>query len=135
LSPSCGAAPRLHQAADDAEDLVDQHGSQAQRRLVEKHHLGLAHQRAANRQHLLLAARQVARQLVPSLPQSRKIRIDQLDALLHRAEVVLDVAAGDQVLLRGQMLEDPPSLEDLGEAEPRDVVGAQPVDALLAELD
>ena len=43
-----------------------------------------------------------------ALLESREIGIDEVDALLHHAGR-LDVAAGDQVLLGGQVLEHPPS--------------------------
>ena len=50
------------------ENALDQHGRQAQRRLVQQHQAGLGDQRPAYRQHLLLAARQIARQ--PAAPRT-----------------------------------------------------------------
>ena len=43
--------------ADDLEDLLDDDRREAHRRLVEENEDGLGHQRAADRHHLLLAAR------------------------------------------------------------------------------
>src|SRR3977135_2394730 len=72
---------------------------------------------------------------MPPLLEAREVRIDQLDPLLHRAAVLLDVAAGYKVLLGGQVLEHTAALEHLDETEPGDVMGAHAVDAPLAELD
>ncbi len=48
---------------DGLEDAGDQHGGQAQRRLVEHEQRAGGHERAADRAHLLLAARQRAGEL------------------------------------------------------------------------
>ena len=122
-----------NQPLHDAEDLLDQHRRQAERGLVEQHDLGLRHQRAADRQHLLLAAGEVARELVAPLLEQRKVGIDALDAARDLARLALHVAAGDQVLLGGQVLEHAPALEHLGDADARHVEGAHAVDALVAE--
>jgi hypothetical protein len=47
----------LAQLADDAEDVAHDQRRQAQAGLVQHQQLGLAHQRAADGQHLALAAR------------------------------------------------------------------------------
>src|SRR5215831_9866997 len=51
LAPDLGGALR---------QVLDHHGREAERKLVDQHELGSAHQRAAERQHLPLAARQKA---------------------------------------------------------------------------
>src|SRR6185437_10802094 len=53
-----GQALALVQLADDAEDLRDDPRREAERRLVEEHELRAEHQRAGQREHLLLAAAQ-----------------------------------------------------------------------------
>ena len=54
------------------EDFVDDLRREAERRLVEQQNLRLGHQRAADRQHLLLTAGQRARDLPQPLAQPRK---------------------------------------------------------------
>jgi hypothetical protein len=54
-------------------------GRQAQARLVEQHQRGLGHQRAADRQHLLLAARQQPGLLPGALLQDGEVAVDHLD--------------------------------------------------------
>src|SRR5262245_324781 len=71
----------LVHALDDLEDLVHQHGRQAERRLVEQDHLRARHERAADDQHLLLAAGEVARLHVTSVAQPRKVLVDAIDTL------------------------------------------------------
>ena len=80
------------QARDDAEHLVDQDGRQAHRGLVKQHHLGVHHHGARHRQHLLLAARERARELRAAFLQAREV--------LHRA---LDVADYGYVLENGRI--------------------------------
>src|SRR5581483_11557646 len=58
--------PLAVQLADHVEDLLDDEGGEAQRGLIEQQELGPAHQRAGDRQHLLLAPRQRAAALVQS---------------------------------------------------------------------
>ena len=47
-------------AADDGQEVLDDHRREAHAHLVDEEHLGLLHQRAGDREHLLLAARQGA---------------------------------------------------------------------------
>ena len=54
-------------------------GARPEARLVEQQQLGLAHQRAADRQHLALAARHGAGALAAPLGEPRKHRIDALE--------------------------------------------------------
>src|SRR5262249_4881433 len=58
---------------DDREDLTDQERREPERGLVEQQQLGPAHEGAADRQHLLLAARQKARELIKPRLESREI--------------------------------------------------------------
>ena len=60
------------QPLDGAADLGDDQRRQPFRRFVEQKHLGIAHQRAADRQHLLLAAGQRAAALAHALPEPRE---------------------------------------------------------------
>ena len=73
LDEQDGDAALAVDAADDVEDLLHQLRRQAERRLVEQHQPRPRHQRAADRQHLLLAARQRAGALVGALLQHREV--------------------------------------------------------------
>ena len=66
----------------DLEHLLDHQRRQAERRLVQQQHLGPAHQRAADRHHLLLAAGQRAGRIVALLAQDREQREDLVEQLL-----------------------------------------------------
>jgi hypothetical protein len=66
-------------------------------------------------QHLLLAAGEVAGLHGAALLEPGKVLVHALDAR-HRRPVRLDVGARDEVLLGGEVLEDPAPLEDLHDA-------------------
>jgi hypothetical protein len=63
----------------DLEDFLDDLRREPHRRLVEQDHLRLRHQRAADRGHLLLAARGVAGERGAPLLELREIGIDHLE--------------------------------------------------------
>src|SRR5689334_5893959 len=67
LDEDDGEAVTLVQLAHDAEDILDDDRRQAEGRLVEHHEAGRAHEAAADRQHLLLAARERAGELALAL--------------------------------------------------------------------
>ncbi len=64
--------PSLWMFADDVEDLLHQQGRQTHGGLVQHQHGGVAHQRTAHGQHLLLAAGHGAGQLLAALLQAGK---------------------------------------------------------------
>ena len=66
---------------DDVEDLVDQRRRQAHRRLVHQQEPRPRHQRAADREHLLLAAGERAALLVRPLPEPGEQPVDALEVL------------------------------------------------------
>src|SRR2546427_3374789 len=63
---------------EDRREVVDEHRRQAFGRLVEEQHARVAEQRAADRQHLLLAAAELHAHLVAALAQHRKKLVDRL---------------------------------------------------------
>src|SRR5258708_17203647 len=67
--------------ADHLEDLLDDERREAERRLVEQQEARAAHQRAADRQHLLLAARERAAALAPAPLAAGKEREDAAQIL------------------------------------------------------
>src|SRR5450830_1775659 len=78
----------LVDAGDDLEHLLDHQRGQAQRRLVQQQRLGAAHQRAADRHHLLLPAAERAGRRLALLVQDG----EQLEHFVQRALDALAVA-------------------------------------------
>src|SRR2546425_11600121 len=123
--------PRLAvHPAHDLEDLVHQHRREPHRGLVEQHEPGPRHERAADRHHLLLAARDVAGADQASLRQPGKVAIHEREVLLRRVAVLPRVAAGEEVLLHGQVLEDVPALHYLDDSSRDDLGRVLPMDRL-----
>src|SRR6516164_9662957 len=60
------------QCADGVEDVLDNQRCEPERRLIQKEQLRLAHQRASDREHLLLASRHSASSLLLALSEPRK---------------------------------------------------------------
>ena len=79
LDQEDGELVALVERADGGEDLLHHQRRQPERRLVEQQQPRPAHQRAADRQHLLLAARERAAALLPALAQARKQREHPLE--------------------------------------------------------
>jgi len=69
---------------DSLEDLVGDRGRKPHRRLVEHEELGRRREPAADRKHLLLAARQRARGLVGALGEHGEERVDSLGAFFPK---------------------------------------------------
>src|SRR5919198_593120 len=72
---------------DDLEDLLDEDGREAHRRLVQHEELRASHQRPPDRAHLLLAARECPRLLASPFVEPRKERVDPLEILPDAASV------------------------------------------------
>src|SRR3989442_1129598 len=116
------------QPAHDLEDLLHEHGRQPHRRLVQQHELGPRHQRAADGEHLLLAAGDVAGPDGASLGQPREVRVDQVEVAPQRVAVSPRVAAAEEVLLDGQVLEHVATLHHLHHAPPHNLRGVVAVE-------
>src|SRR6185369_6087074 len=132
------------EALDHAEHFLDDGGRQAQRGLVEHDELGLAHQAAADREHLLLAAGHGAGVLAAPLGQAREQRIDALARRGLAGAPAREIRADFEVLVDGQGREDLTPFGDLADAEiahlvarpagdvgalERDAARARPLDA------
>ena len=101
----------------NAKDLLDQLRCQTHRRLIQKDRFRPRHQRAANRRHLLFAARCVSRLAFAPLAQTGKIGVDHLKVGSDRAFAVRPgIGAGHQVFFDGQVLETVTPLHDLNNA-------------------
>src|SRR5437763_11141327 len=108
---------------NDVEDLVDEDGCQSERGLVEEQHLWLGHQPAGDRQHLLLAAREGAADLVQALPDPWKERQDVLLVTSDTLSVFAPVGAEDQVDAHAHSVEDATPLGYVTDPEPDDLCG------------
>ena len=118
LDQQDGEAAAL-ELADDLADALHDHRRQPLGRLVEQQQVGAGAQDAADRQHLLLAARQLGALAAPPLLQVGEELVDLAQA--HAAR--LDHRRQQQVLLDAEAREDAALLRAVGEAQPRDLVG------------
>ena len=107
---------RVRELAQDDRELVDDHGCETLARLVEYQQRGVRHQGAADRQHLLLAARQRGTRRVGPLAQDRK----QVEHAIEGPGLVAAGGAADhQVFPHGQGRDDAAALRHHGDAAPR----------------
>ena len=111
-------------------------GARAQRRLVQHHDGRLGQQRAADGQHLLLAARQVAGTVAPARFEQRKEAVHRLQAAAGMgAAPAQGPGGGAQVVVDGEVREHAPPLQHGHQAAPRPVMGRHAVDAPPVEQD
>src|SRR5260370_1056500 len=101
--------------------------------LVEQQHLGAAHERAAEGEHLLLAAGEGVAALPIPLPQARKLGQDFLQE--GTAVRAVQVDADEQVLLYGEIGENHPPLGHVAEAPTRALAGRELRQVLAIEAD
>src|SRR5512133_841614 len=105
-------------------------------RPIEQDHARARHHRAADRAHLLLAARRVAGKRGPPLLEPWEIAVDRLDvAGDFGAAIPARESAGQKVLLYRQMAEAMAAFHDLDAAAPDELVRREPVDALAGKFD
>ncbi len=120
--------------ADRLEDLLDQDGRQPHARLVEQQQARAGHQRPADGEHLLLAARERARDLGQAFLEAREEGEDPLEVGLDPV-IAPAVGAHHEVLLDAQTLEDAPALGDMGDPAKHDLVGGHAGQRLVVERD
>ena len=84
---------------DDVEDLLDEHRRQPHRRLVHAQQPRPRHQRPADRDHLLLAARQGSGELPQPLLDAREQRKDALQILVEFGAARPDIGAHFEVFV------------------------------------
>jgi hypothetical protein len=125
----------LVDAAQDAEDLDHDQRRQAERRLVEQHQARLQHQRARDRQHLLLAARQRAGLLLDALLEPREIAEDAVALGGDHALVPVGVGRDAQILVDRQRGEGAAALGHVSDPEPHDLLGRHADQVLAGEAD
>ena len=127
------ATPRRAISASSSPTCSTSLRRQALGRLVDQDQVGIAHQRAAHRQHLLLAAGQHAGGVVLALAQVGK----QPEHVVERPATELSgpLQAELQVLPHRQRRKDLPVLRHVADAEMRDLIGPQPDDVAAAIAD
>ena len=102
---------------------------QAKRGLVEQQQARAAHQRAADREHLLLAAGKAVCLLAAALAEAREVAVDAVDVALHVA-IAADVGAQAQVLHHRELHEQLAALRDVRDAQGDDLLRGAAVDAV-----
>jgi hypothetical protein len=119
----------LLQAPDGAPDLRDDQRRKTFRRFVEQKHPRIAHQRAPDCEHLLLAAGERAGKLRVALAQPRKHGVNPLD-IPWLAGGALALLRHHQVFANRERRKDAASLRYETDPEVRDPFGAEPFDRL-----
>jgi hypothetical protein len=128
--------PAFLELADGGHHLGDDLRRQAFRRLVHQQHARIAHQRAADRQHLLLAARQMRRDLAAAFLQPRKHREHGVGGPGRVLAAGIRLARRDhQVLAHRQAPEDAATLRHQRDAAGGDQLRRQFCDRFAEDLD
>ena len=120
---------------DGGENVLHEARRDAERRLVEKEHRGTCHERAADGEHLLLAARQRASFLAHALTEPREELHDVLDRLFDALRVLVVVGAEVEVLAHREVRKDGAPFRNEANAEIDDRLGVELVQAAARELD
>ncbi len=124
----------LFQFVQAAPDLgADQRGK-ALRRLVQHQQARIRHQGPADRQHLLLPAREGAGRLASPLAQTRKQRDDTVERPAAGATVTR-AGGGDEIFFDGERRKDPPPFRHQAEAQTGDGMRRQARERLPLEVD
>src|SRR6266571_665891 len=122
------------QRGEASPDLLAHQRREPLGRLVEDEEVRIGHERPADGEHLLLAARELAAEVVhaPGEAGEECQHLGERPRVGRRAAVFRE---RDQVLPDAQVGEDLASFGDERDAAARDAVGALPLDALAAETD
>ncbi len=121
--------------AQDPEQFLDDQRREPEGRLVEQHQAGPQHQPAADRQHLLLAARQRPSLLSAPFLEARKMRVHLLDIRGDAGPVVADHRAELQVFFDRDAQKCAAAFRHVGDAEAHDILGRPAGDPLAGEAD
>ena len=118
-----------YHSRDHAEQFLRDQRGEALERLVEQEQPGIEHQRACDRQHLLLAAGELVAHVASTLAQPREQRVDA------RERPFAGARDDGEVLLDGQRREDVALLRHPPQACARAAVAGNPDDVLAGEAD
>src|SRR4029079_1694772 len=116
------------------ENLVNQEGCEPERRLVENEQAWATHQRAADRQHLLLATRQRAAALVQTLSQAWE-QLEYARQVLAKMRRVGDRSAHLQILHHRHTRKDAAAFRGLRDLQLGEFVRRQACDVAAFEQD
>src|ERR1700694_1333540 len=120
---------------DDLEDRANDDRRQAEGRFVEEHQARLHEQRAGEREHLLLTARQSARRQAPLFLEHGEVGEDAVVVLAQVSIVVAPVRAELEVFVDGQLGADPTALGNVGDAPAHDLFGGHAMQRTAVKLD
>src|SRR5215831_11336012 len=130
-----GQAVALLQLPDLVDRVDDEYRGKADRRLVDEQDLRGGHQRAGEREHLLLAAAHAAGELAAPLCKARESLVAERKVPGHRRTRGLPRGAEQQVFLDGQLREKAPSFRHERYAEVDDLLGRAPHKVVLGAVD
>ncbi len=120
---------------DLLEDRADQPRRDAERRLVEHQEFRVAHQRAADGEHLLLAAGERAGGLLHAFFQPRENRENVIAVLRVQRGVVLQIGAHREILVDGEIRENHPALRHMAKSARHDPMRRQRRDVFAEKRD
>src|SRR5262245_2653412 len=103
-------------AGDDVEDIARQPGREPEARFVEQHQSRASHQGAADREHLLLAARHASGFLLRARAQVREVAEDRFEVARDAVTIFARVRAHQQVLAHGEQRKHLASLRHMTDA-------------------
>ena len=125
----------LIDGAQDAEDFLHDEGREPERGLVEQQQFRAQHQRAADRQHLLLATRERACLLFHPLLQAWKVVVDQRKIARDAGPIATGMGAEPQVLLGRELEKGAAAIGYVRDAAARNLLGSLAIDAAGVEAD
>ena len=114
--------PRLVNPRDRLKNLFDQDRRQPHGGFIQQQHFGLRHERPADGQHLLLAARQGPRDLSAPFLQPGEQGEDALQVSVDSVAFGAGVGTHGEVLVNCELAKDTPALRDLHHALGNDLV-------------
>ena len=117
------------------EHMFDQHGREAHRRLVEQQEFRFGHQRATEREHLLLATGQRSGRLTQPLLQAGKHVEDELLDVRPRRRTAGSDGAELKMLGDREVRKDLPAFGHVHDPAAHDLVRIELVEPLALELD
>src|SRR5215471_5785271 len=122
------------EARDNVKNFLHQHWGQPQRGFIEKHELWAGHQGTADRQHLLLTAREIPGLERAACRQGGEVLVDELDVLADVEDMLASMRPHHEIFFGAQVFEDLSSLWYQGDAHFDDRGWCPVVHALTIEL-
>ena len=122
-------------ARDDGEDFFHQFWRQSERRLIQQHQFRLRDQRAADGQHLLLAAGEIAGAAGAPLEQPGEIGIDKIERRLRSAAAGHCVGRSSQIFFNRQILKNPSPFHHMEESAPHQLMRSETRYGIALEQD